>query len=90
VQAVTEECPVCEAFREVADEGVCLILKQVKPDLDVEKCREVLRSKRDRRDPREVAEELGVRVEDLERAIDESVKIAESAWEEVKKKLGIK
>jgi len=75
-------CPVCEGVVSAIEYATCELLRKVKPDLDPDFCRKMLRSRLEGKSPEEIARELGVDVEILREAIDVASEMVKEAYEE--------
>jgi len=77
-----KNCPTCEGVVSAIEYATCELLRKVKPDLDPDFCRKMLRSRLEGRTPEEIAKELGIDVETLREAIDVASEMVKEAYEE--------
>jgi len=67
-----KSCPVCEAFVETVEYGVCEIIRRKNPRINPDFCRRLLRTRITEGKPiKEIAEKLGVTEDELKHLVKE-------------------
>lgn len=78
-----KDCPVCNTVLDFIEMSACELIRLVKPDVDRDFCKKVLRSRiTEGKSPEEIARMVGVDVETLKEAIKKATEITEEAYME--------